>query len=124
MAEEGQVIVCGSQEEVTLNLDKGQKEHKLVMIFFTASWCGPCRFVAPGVAELANMYPNVRFLKVDVDDLPDVARAWNVRAMPTFTFLKNGEKVDEVVGATKVALEDAIEKYSEGLGGTTSTSAI
>ncbi|KAK9758313.1 hypothetical protein RND81_01G222300 [Saponaria officinalis] len=93
MAEEGQVIACHSNEQWTLNLDKGKKENKLVVIDFTASWCGPCRVIAPILAECAKKYPNILFLKVDVDELKDVAEAWKIQAMPTFIFVKDDAKM-------------------------------
>ncbi|KAL9229170.1 hypothetical protein vseg_004666 [Gypsophila vaccaria] len=122
MAEEGQVIACHSNEQWTLNLDKGKTENKLVVIDFTASWCGPCRVIAPFLAECAKKYPSVLFLKVDVDELKDVAEAWKIQSMPTFIFVKDGKKVHQFSGAIKDELTAAILKYSAAPAGTTSAS--
>ncbi|OIT26554.1 thioredoxin h-type, partial [Nicotiana attenuata] len=83
----------------------------LIVVDFTASWCGPCRFIAPFLSELAQKLPNVTFLKVDVDELKSVATDWAVEAMPTFMFLKEGNIVDKVVGAKKEELQQAIAKH-------------
>lgn len=84
------------------------KETLMVLDCF-ATWCGPCKVIAPQVVKFSEKYPNARFYKVDVDEVPDVAQELGVRAMPTFFLFKNGEKVGEVVGANPVALEKAIE---------------
>ncbi len=55
-----------------------------------------------------NDYKKAHFVKVDVDEVPDLAQELGIRAMPTFVIFKNGEKVSEVVGANPVALEAAI----------------
>ena len=78
-----------------------------------ATWCGPCKTIAPKIVELSNTYPSVRFYKLDVDEVPDVAQELGVRAMPTFVIFKDGEKVGEVVGANAKALEAAISKEVE-----------
>ncbi|KAJ7953067.1 Thioredoxin [Quillaja saponaria] len=110
-AEEGQVISCHTIEAWNEQLQKGNDSNKLIVVDFTASWCGPCRFIAPFLAELAKKLPGVTFLKVDVDELNQVAQDWAVEAMPTFMLLKEGKIVDKVVGAKKEELQQTIAKH-------------
>lgn len=63
---------------------------------------------------MSETYPSARFFKLDVDEVPDVAQELGIRAMPTFLLFKDGERVGEVVGANKKALEAAIEKAVNG----------
>ncbi|KAM3394537.1 thioredoxin H-type [Capsicum galapagoense] len=111
MAEKGQVIGCHTVDAWNEQLQKGTEPKKLIVVDFTASWCGPCRFIAPFLAELAKKLPNVTFLKVDVDELKSVTTDWAVEAMPTFMFLKEGNIVDKVVGAKKDELQQTIAKH-------------
>ncbi|GMH06509.1 hypothetical protein Nepgr_008349 [Nepenthes gracilis] len=111
MAEEGQVISCHTVEAWEEQLQKGNESKKLMVIDFTASWCGPCRFIAPFLSELAKKLPHVTFLKVDVDELKSVAADWAVEAMPTFMFVKEGNIVDKVVGAKKDELQQTVTKH-------------
>ncbi|KAL1954378.1 hypothetical protein VTO42DRAFT_1244 [Malbranchea cinnamomea] len=85
---------------------------KLVVIDCFATWCGPCKAIAPKIEEYSEKYPDVAFYKVDVDEVPDVAQELGVRAMPTFIFFKDGQKVDEVLGAVPPAIEAAVKKHS------------
>ncbi|KAL6995739.1 hypothetical protein U1Q18_005873 [Sarracenia purpurea var. burkii] len=110
-SEEGQVIACHTVEQWENNLQKGNDSKKLVVVDFTASWCGPCRFIAPILAEMARKLPHIIFLKVDVDELKTVAEDWAVEAMPTFVFIKEGKLVDRVVGAKKEELQITIAKH-------------
>uniref|UniRef100_A0A2P2QLV9 Thioredoxin n=1 Tax=Rhizophora mucronata TaxID=61149 RepID=A0A2P2QLV9_RHIMU len=112
MAEEGQVIACHTVEAWNGQLEEGVQSKKLIVVDFTASWCGPCRFISPILAELAKKMPNVTFLKVDVDELMSVAQDWAVEAMPTFMFLKEGKIVDKVIGARKELLLQTVAKHA------------
>ncbi|KAI9359625.1 thioredoxin-like protein [Zopfochytrium polystomum] len=84
----------------------------LVVVDFTATWCGPCRAVAPRYQALSEKFPGVTFLKVDIDAHRALARAAEVSAVPTFLFFRNGAAVgDRVVGADVAALEEGVNLY-------------
>ncbi|KAG0170291.1 hypothetical protein DFQ28_005110 [Apophysomyces sp. BC1034] len=73
--------------------------NQLVVVDFHATWCGPCKLIAPKLKLLAKELPSVVFIKVNVDDAPDISAPAGIRAMPTLFFFKDGEKVNEVVGS-------------------------
>ncbi|TFK41810.1 thioredoxin-domain-containing protein [Crucibulum laeve] len=100
----------GSVSELNGILSKSKD--KLTVIDFHATWCGPCHAIAPTFESLSKQYKNVNFLKCDVDAAKDVASCYSVSAMPTFVFLKGSTKVDQVRGANKAALEDALRRHS------------
>ncbi|KAK1301059.1 Thioredoxin H2-1 [Acorus calamus] len=101
---------------LTFHSEKAWKEHwetnqnstKLMVIHFTASWCGPCRFIEPVIKEFAIKFTDITFAKIDIDELQSVAKEWKVEAVPTFVFVKKGIEVDKVVGANKEELEKKI----------------
>ena len=73
-------------------------QNKLTIIDFTATWCGPCKMIAPVFKELSEEYGSrAQFIKVDVDDNPEAAQKYGVTAMPTFLFIKGGEVVDRLM---------------------------
>nr|GMD93772.1 thioredoxin H-type 1 [Ipomoea batatas] len=111
-SEEGQVIGCHTVDQWKEHFEKARASGKLTVVDFTASWCGPCRFIAPILADMAKKTPHVIFLKVDVDELKSVAEDYKVEAMPTFVFLKEGNEVDRVVGAKKEELLCCITKHA------------
>ncbi|GAA6009084.1 hypothetical protein JCM10207_004087 [Rhodosporidiobolus poonsookiae] len=91
------------------------KKDRLIVIDFHATWCGPCKAIAPKFEQLAAANRNVTFCKVDVDQAQDIARAYGVSAMPTFVFVKNERKVHQVRGANAAELEAGIKQHaSEG----------
>jgi len=90
---------------------------KLVMIDFYADWCGPCQRIAPFVEELSGRYPDVVFVKVDVDNCRQIGQMYGVTAMPTFIFLKSLQKVGELQGANPEALEGKLTELMQGGGG-------
>jgi thioredoxin 1 len=81
-----------------------------VIVDFFATWCGPCKMISPKFEAFSEVYNNVIFIQIDVDDVSDVAEACEVRAMPTFQVYKDGKMIDEIVGADPVKLESAIKK--------------
>jgi thioredoxin 1 len=73
--------------------------------------CGPCRFIGPIFEQLAKENPEAEFVKCDVDEADDVAGACGVRAMPTFQFYRNGEKIEELMGADQNKLKELVAKH-------------
>jgi thioredoxin 1 len=97
-----------------INFQKEALESDIpVLIDFYADWCGPCKMVAPIVAELAVEYEGkIKIGKLNVDQEPGVAEKYRVMSIPTILFINKGTVVDTVVGAVpKKVLQDKLELY-------------
>ena len=85
-----------------INSDAFQSEAKnspAAVVDFNATWCGPCRMLAPVLEQLSEQYAGkVDFYALDVDENPDVAMEYNVQSIPCVVFLKNGELADTSIG--------------------------
>ncbi|KAI2793696.1 Thioredoxin [Penicillium oxalicum] len=81
-----------------------------VLVDFYATWCGPCKAVAPKIGEFSGKYENVRFLQVDVDQMRSTAQQFNITAMPTFVMMKDGQEVHRVRGADLKSIDDWLQK--------------
>ncbi|XP_044742818.1 thioredoxin-2 [Chrysoperla carnea] len=85
---------------------------KLVVVDFFATWCGPCKLIAPKLEELsAELAEKIVIIKVDVDECEDLAATYNISSMPTFVFIKNKTQVDSFSGANYDKLKLTINKH-------------
>ena len=87
------------------------QQNEYMVVDFWATWCGPCRQIAPYIEELAEEYQGkIAVGKCDVDENDELPGQFGVRNIPTVLFLKNGELVNKSVGAvTKSKLKDLFE---------------
>jgi len=94
-----------------------------IVLFFTATWCGPCKVMYPLIEKLSESMNTCKFYKIDVDetDTEDIVDLYGVQSMPTFFFIKNGDVQEKLKGANKekftelitLFMKDQIEDKSE-----------
>ena len=87
------------------------KSDKNVLVDFWASWCGPCKMLAPTIEATAEEYDSFKVGKVNVDDEPELAQAYGISSIPTLILFKDGKAADMMVGLRS---KDEIVKWAEG----------
>ena len=70
----------------------------LVLVDFFATWCGPCKMLSPLLEEVAEENPNLLVLKIDVDEVGDLAARYGIQAIPTLMLFKNGQRIETRMG--------------------------
>ncbi|KAG0640505.1 thioredoxin-like protein [Tuber brumale] len=96
---------------------KNSEDHKnaiantVVIIDCHATWCGPCKLISPHFKRLSREVKGVEFIKMDVDEVHDVAAQLAIRAMPTFVSFEDGVRVNEFVSANGRGLESHVLAY-------------
>ncbi len=84
---------------------------ELVLVDFFATWCGPCKMVAPILEDLESEMIDIKFVKIDVDESPSVANQYGIQSIPTLKVFKDGKVVDTVVGfLPKEQIKSLIER--------------
>uniref|UniRef100_A0A7N1A7F6 Thioredoxin domain-containing protein n=1 Tax=Kalanchoe fedtschenkoi TaxID=63787 RepID=A0A7N1A7F6_KALFE len=106
-----EVIVFHSPAQWKHHFGAARDSNQLMVIDFTATWCGPCRFIEPHIKEFAAQYSDVVFIKIDVDELPMVAAEFGAQTLPAFVLIKKGRAIDRVVGVKVDELRTKIEKH-------------
>lgn len=82
----------------TAEFDALLAENKTILIDFFATWCGPCKMLAPVLEEVDPEFDDVEFVKVDVDECPELAQRYGVAVIPTLFVIKGGEKAATTKG--------------------------
>ncbi|KAK7386942.1 hypothetical protein VNO78_27332 [Psophocarpus tetragonolobus] len=110
-SESSQVLTFQTTAKWNAHFDALKQTNKLMVVDFTASWCGPCKLMDPVIQEFAAKYRDVNFVKIDVDELMEVSQYFQVQVMPTFMLIKKGKVADQVVGVKKEELQSLIEQH-------------
>ncbi|KAI4328364.1 hypothetical protein L6164_020722 [Bauhinia variegata] len=108
-----QILTFDSYAKWKAHLDASKETNKLMVLDFTATWCGPCKYMDQVIQQYAAQFTGVEFIKIDADSLLEVSREYEVQIMPTFVLIKRGRVMEKVTGAKQEELQKLIEKHSK-----------
>jgi thioredoxin 1 len=111
------IIGCMSMSGNTIEITDGTfndilQDNSSVVVDCWAPWCGPCRMIGPVIDQLSEEYEAVKFGKLNTDENIEISRKFQIMAIPTLLFFKNGELVDRITGVVpKGHIEDVLKKH-------------
>lgn len=88
---------------------KSKIESGLVLVEFFATWCGPCKMIAPVLENFEKQYTSVKFYKLDIEEVSEIAGEFQVSAVPTIILFNNGAQVDVVKGANAAKVKQILD---------------
>ncbi|MGM9902371.1 thioredoxin [Enterococcus sp. 10A9_DIV0425] len=106
------MIIPKNIEEVASYVEKGNH-----VFFFTADWCGDCRFIKPKMPEIENDFSDWSFVEIDRDAYIDLTAEWNIFGIPSFVVIKDGKELGRLVNKdrkTKEEIEDFLTQTIKG----------
>lgn len=95
------MIIPKNLEELATYVETGKN-----VFFFTADWCGDCRFILPAMPEIEAMFPDYQFIEVNRDQYIDVASQWNIFGIPSFVVIEDGTELGRLVNKDRKTKEE------------------
>ena len=86
-------LIHGNENNFKNSIEKG-----MVIVDFFATWCGPCKMLTPVIEKMSSNYPDISFVKIDVDECPNISKEYGIMSVPTLLKFIDGNLVDKKIG--------------------------
>lgn len=86
--------------QAIINESDFNTDDKLIAVKFWASWCGPCKQMNPSIDKMEKEFPNVKFVSIEIEQVPSIAQKFRIQSLPTLLLLKNGKEEKRIKGLT------------------------